>query len=85
MNSLSTNHKGFNLFVQGVQDAAYKWGLETGFDRVGIYSMFYVIWNDKKWYLAREVPFVKDGDRDAKISPDDWIKVQATMAGALVS
>ena len=83
--SISTNHEGYNLFVQGVQSDAEKWGLETGFERVGIYSMFYAVWGDKKWFLAREVPFVKGGDRDARISPDEWLKLQYVMAGELAN
>jgi hypothetical protein len=86
MSGIRTTHEGYNLFVQGVQEDARKWGIVTGFEQVGIYSMFYAVWDDKKWFLAREVPFVSGGgDRDARISPDEWMKLQFMMAGELAS
>lgn len=83
MDAIRTNHEGFNLFVQGVQRDAEAWHIETGFERIGIYNFFYAVLNDKKWFLAREVPFVAGRDRDARIDPDEWIRLQATMAGAM--
>lgn len=80
MTGLETNHEGFNLFVQGVQSDAAKWGIETGFERIGIYSFFYAIWGDQKWFLAREVPFVAGGDRQARIDPEQWILLQCKIA-----
>ena len=80
MSAVSTNHEGFNLFVQGVQREAEAWRIETGFERVGIYNFFYALWDDKKWFLAREVPFAAGGDRDARIDPEQWIKLQCQLA-----
>ncbi len=80
MNAVSTNHDGFNLFVQQVQRDCEAWRAETGFDRIGIYNFFWVLWNEQKYFLAREVPFVAGGDRDARIDPDQWIQVQCRMA-----
>lgn len=79
MNAVSTNHEGFNLFVQGVQSDAHKWGLETGFETIGIYNFFYAMLNDKKWFLAREIPVAAGGDRDARIDPEQWVRLQCLL------
>lgn len=83
MSGISTTHEGFNLFVQGVQETCMRLGLDYGFEPVGIYSFFYVLWNDKKWFLAREVPFAPEATRDARIDPEHWSKLQRMMASEL--